>query len=357
MRTRALFFGILLCCQPVRADTLLSLPDGSTVGRTSRGGIAAIERVSPGGLIWRVALRSDAAAPRIRVDGETISVEAEDFILHDFVRTRSLLTGTEAHDAPLRMFWSRRQLPLGYQLSGFERLQSLGAIRTVTVWKDDEWFYVGISNPKSVDAPAVLMRLQHQSLMGKRQPTPQLNVRGMSVSVVAGWPEVFDDGVFTICRAVSAADLSLFRESMERQAAQVIGSPAPELVVSEWRNTAQPLRLERLRGRVTLLDFWGNWCTPCVAAIPGVVALANRKGSEGLQVIGVHSREAADRLDAFLKRRPFSIPLAIDGGADTQKLYAVYMWPTYVVIDKKGTIRYRGSELPSETLLTQLLAE
>jgi len=32
--------------------------------------------------------------------------------------------------------------------------------------------------------------------------------------------------------------------------------PAPELTNETWLNTAQPLRLENLRGKVVLLEMW-----------------------------------------------------------------------------------------------------
>ncbi len=37
------------------------------------------------------------------------------------------------------------------------------------------------------------------------------------------------------------------------------GKAPPALVVGDWRNTDQPLALPALRGKVVLLDFWGEW--------------------------------------------------------------------------------------------------
>jgi len=36
------------------------------------------------------------------------------------------------------------------------------------------------------------------------------------------------------------------------------GKAPPALEIAEWINT-KPLDLEKLRGKVVLLDFWGNW--------------------------------------------------------------------------------------------------
>lgn len=132
------------------------------------------------------------------------------------------------------------------------------------------------------------------------------------------------------------------------------GQKAKELVVDRWLQTDAPLTLGGLRGRVVLLDFWGNWCASCVTAIPQVVKLARAKPD--LTVIGIHSKMAAEHLEKFLTKNKYAIPIAVDGGA-TEKAYAVRGWPTYVLIDRRGNIRYRGWRLPPPRLVDELLAE
>ena len=51
------------------------------------------------------------------------------------------------------------------------------------------------------------------------------------------------------------------REDKNREAKDLLeGQAPPPLIAEGWLNTGgQPLRLEDLRGKVVVLDFWGTW--------------------------------------------------------------------------------------------------
>ena len=67
-------------------------------------------------------------------------------------------------------------------------------------------------------------------------------------------------------------------------------SLAPELAVSEWFNTPEPLTLEALRGRVVLLHAFQLLCPGCVAhAIPQVQRIERAFAQTDLQIIGIHT--------------------------------------------------------------------
>src|SRR5262245_57261961 len=65
--------------------------------------------------------------------------------------------------------------------------------------------------------------------------------------------------------------------------------PAPELTGgTDWLNTAAPLRLADLKGRIVLLDFWTLCCINCIHTLPDLAKLEAKYGG-ALVVIGVHT--------------------------------------------------------------------
>src|SRR5207237_2689536 len=64
---------------------------------------------------------------------------------------------------------------------------------------------------------------------------------------------------------------------------------APELDGGvAWLNTAGPIRLRDLRGKIVLLDFWTLCCINCIHTFPDLAKLEKKYANE-LVVIGVHS--------------------------------------------------------------------
>src|SRR5262245_38591162 len=55
-----------------------------------------------------------------------------------------------------------------------------------------------------------------------------------------------------------------------------------------WFNTARPLHLADLRGKVVLLDFWTFCCINCIHTLPELARL-EKKYANQLVVVGVHS--------------------------------------------------------------------
>src|SRR5262249_62261867 len=69
--------------------------------------------------------------------------------------------------------------------------------------------------------------------------------------------------------------------------------PAPDFAgISTWLNSS-PLRIQQLRGKVVLIDFWTYSCINCLRTLPHVEAWAGKYAREGLVVVGVHTPEVA----------------------------------------------------------------
>jgi thiol-disulfide isomerase/thioredoxin len=131
--------------------------------------------------------------------------------------------------------------------------------------------------------------------------------------------------------------------------------PAPALAARQWLNAPGGLDLDKLRGKVVLLDFWGTWCGPCVAKLPRTEELHQKYKDRGLVVIGVHSENGGEKVADFLKEKEYTFPVAIDTG-DTAARYAIEAWPTYFLIDKAGKVAW-GFEHnpPKEDRIEELL--
>ena len=45
--------------------------------------------------------------------------------------------------------------------------------------------------------------------------------------------------------------------------------------------------MEKLKGKVVVVDFWATWCGPCIAEIPNMKKLYDRYKEQGVEFIGV----------------------------------------------------------------------
>ncbi|MGH7517497.1 MAG: redoxin domain-containing protein [Gemmatimonadales bacterium] len=126
--------------------------------------------------------------------------------------------------------------------------------------------------------------------------------------------------------------------------------PAPSWKNTSWLNADRPQTLESLRGRVVLLNFWTFTCYNCRNAIPSLVTFDRTYRERGLTVIGIHTPEFPpyagehDRANVAkaLKEQGIEYPNAQDNDSKTWDLYRIRYWPSYVLIDRRGEIRYEG---------------
>jgi thiol-disulfide isomerase/thioredoxin len=126
--------------------------------------------------------------------------------------------------------------------------------------------------------------------------------------------------------------------------------PAPPWRNRSWLNADHPLTLESLRGRVVLLNFWVFTCYNCTNTVPSLVDFDRKYRDRGLTIIGIHTPEFPpysgehdrDNVARALKQYGIEYPVAQDNDDATWNLYGIRFWPSFVLIDRRGEIRYEG---------------
>ncbi len=119
--------------------------------------------------------------------------------------------------------------------------------------------------------------------------------------------------------------------------------PAPAFPSGlEWFNVSTAPRLQDLKGKVVLLDFWTLGCINCQHIVPDLKQL-EAEFPEALVVIGVHSGKYATEHDGESIReasRRLGLTHAVvnDPDFDFWNAYGANAWPTVVVIDPAGNL-------------------
>ncbi|PYM60867.1 MAG: hypothetical protein DMD79_14760 [Candidatus Rokuibacteriota bacterium] len=112
--------------------------------------------------------------------------------------------------------------------------------------------------------------------------------------------------------------------------------PAPPFQLPDLEG--RPVRLEDLRGRVVLMNFWASWCGPCRDEIPAIEALSREFRSRGLTVLAVDYREADPIVGGFVREFGLTVPVLLDRDGAVGERYRVVALPATFVVDRQGAL-------------------
>lgn len=146
----------------------------------------------------------------------------------------------------------------------------------------------------------------------------------------------------------------------ELQVGSEVGDLCPEYTLERYGDDGV-FSVSANRGKITVINFWATWCTPCVAEIPYFEQLA--KDYSQIEVVAVHGI-SSDDVQAFIDAKwnghtmTFVQDVISDDGM-TSEFYTALggsgTWPMTVILDPEGVITFsRQGKITYELLQEQI---
>jgi cytochrome c biogenesis protein CcmG/thiol:disulfide interchange protein DsbE len=101
----------------------------------------------------------------------------------------------------------------------------------------------------------------------------------------------------------------------------------------------EPFRLEDLRGRPVIVNFWGPSCVPCRTEFPLLKAKLEEHADDGLVVVGVRMGDTPDTARDFIAEQGATWDTVDDPDGAIKSAYRVVARPQSYFIDRDGILR------------------
>jgi thiol-disulfide isomerase/thioredoxin len=113
--------------------------------------------------------------------------------------------------------------------------------------------------------------------------------------------------------------------------------PVPEFDLTNVAGGS--LKKSDLKGKVTVIDFWATWCTPCLAEIPKYNELKEKYAGKDVEIVGV-TLESGSLDDIRPKVEEFQMKYSVVVGDDkvAEGFGGLLGYPTTFLVSKDGTI-------------------
>jgi peroxiredoxin len=194
-----------------------------------------------------------------------------------------------------------------------------------------------------------------------------------SVGIWKGSRHIQDEGDLLLVSRASFDTVA--RALRSRNLRENFGTDEPPVLMSQsWMNDAESMSLDKLKGKVVLLDFWSVRSPRSERQLSRVEELYKKYGPMGLVTIGIHPVEKLDAAAETVKDKGITFPVMIDlpraGPAlkippgvvapptfgETAKFYLTEFYPNYFLIDKSGKLSWGFSlDPPTEDEIQALL--
>jgi thiol-disulfide isomerase/thioredoxin len=170
---------------------------------------------------------------------------------------------------------------------------------------------------------------------------PYLALAHYNLGLTLVYLDKVDEGIGELSLYVSKVDPATAEKvkKLIDNPQRIVENFAPEF--SSVTSDGSYITLDELRGKVLLLDFWGTWCGPCIAALPSLMKVAKNFSKEDFMLISIDTGdERAQWLD-FITKNKMNWTQLFDENSKIRNAFKINSFPSYILIDHEGIIRYQ----------------
>lgn len=110
----------------------------------------------------------------------------------------------------------------------------------------------------------------------------------------------------------------------------------------------EKVELDFNNGKINVINFWFKGCKPCIQEIPLLNILVDSLKSEEVNFVAI-STDDPKVATSFVSKKEFKYDHYAEGKWAADK-YAVKSFPTHIVTDEKGVVKYIASGLSSHSI-------
>ncbi|MGB0839379.1 MAG: TlpA family protein disulfide reductase [Chitinophagales bacterium] len=116
----------------------------------------------------------------------------------------------------------------------------------------------------------------------------------------------------------------------------MVGSELPKFKATSING--EVIDSERLKGKVSIINFWFTTCAPCVAEIPGFNAIVDKFGRENINFISI-ARNNQQEMEEFLKIHPWNFAHVSNDKNIINDVFKIqFGYPTTYLLNKDAQI-------------------
>ncbi|MER2038857.1 MAG: TlpA disulfide reductase family protein [Solibacillus sp.] len=116
------------------------------------------------------------------------------------------------------------------------------------------------------------------------------------------------------------------------------------------------VELKDTRGKITILNFWASWCSPCQMEAPHLQTFyENNKDMVEILAVNITSKDVRKDVEKFVNEHQITFPVLLDETGDVSTMYGAFTIPTTIFLNEEGVIVQEFVGPMEEAFLTEVV--